>query len=267
MDNQHEIEPELKQVLPRKIKNKGGFMGVVRPFFWLLMPHTWIALLSPIFFVWLFLGHYNPEVKTDGTVVRHYTAYNRRGEQTHRVIYRYKVRGRDYWNDERVAPDVYDQFEKGKTAIKVEANHNLLERGYDAHIVLETDNNFPYIFGALWCAIWYVAVSATAWGMCGPFLRSQYLVRAGYAVAGTVTDLKIKTGRRQGDRFPTISYTYDAQHVENGVPKSLSCGSEMPVSQAQYDQTHVGDTVTILYDAKKPKYSIVYKYADHVACT
>ena len=265
MKNEHVIEPELRQTPPRQIKNKGGFWGVVKPFFWVLLPHTWIAVASPVVFAWLLLAYYCPEVKTTGTVIRHYVTTNRRGEKSPHVIYTYTAKGIDYQNNECVAADVYGAIEKGNTTLPVSASRNPLGRGYIARIAGSSLDSSPFVFGALWCTIWCGVVGTIAWSSCSVFLRSNWLVRCGVPVEGAIVATRIKKGSK-GAQIPIIEYSYEAKTGDGGMYRAQPKTGEMRLAEKQFNDVRAGDVVTVLYDEKRPKCSIVYKYAEHQAC-
>jgi len=266
MKSEHIIEPELRQTLPRRIKHKGGLLGALKPFWWVLLPHTWVAVAVPPMFAWNFLTHCFPDVKTEGTVTRHYISVSRKGNQSRHVAYSFTANGRKYKNDECVGTNIYNAVEEGELTVSVAASRNPLNGDYVAHIPDPVADGSQAVFGLLWCSIWCGVVGAIAWSSCGPFLRSGWLVRYGIPVAGSITGTRMKTGSK-GAHIPTVDFAYEAKVDDGGLPRRQACVNEMRITKEQYNEAYEGVTVTVLYDAKKPKCSIIYKYANHQACS
>ena len=264
MINEHIIERELRQTLPRRVRNKGGLWGALKPFWWVLLPHTWIAVVAPLVFVWMLLAEYLPEVRTQATVTRHYTSASSKGKQSKHVVYKYTIKGHDYDNEESVPDDVYADVESGNQAVAIAASRNPLNGSYVAHIPNHAMEAFMISFGTVWCTIWCACIGAFAWGSCGSFLRSSRLVSKGVAVGGKITEATMTKGSK-GAQIPTINFTYEARVRDGGLPRREACTGKMRTNKKQFEEIHIGDVVTVLYDERRPHCSIVYKYSDHEA--
>lgn len=263
--NNHIIEQELRQTVPRQIKTRAGLWGDIKPFLWILVPHTWIAVAAPFVLVWFFMSYFYPEVTTEGTVTRHYTSVNSKGAKVQHVVYRYAAKGNNYTNDESVSAGLYNKVDNGSSIVPVLATRNPLDGSYVAHIPNGESIMFPFVFFTVWCVVWCTFTGFFVWGCCAPYLRSSHLVRFGTPAVGSITDKRMKKVGR--DRpIPMIEYTYEAKTDEGGMRHVERCRNEMRVPKDQYEKIQAGDVVTVLYDEKKPKRSVVYKYADHEAC-
>lgn len=264
MKNAHIFERELKLSTPRQIKNRNGLVGAIKPFWWLILPHTWIAIAAPLVYAWLVISQISPEIRTEARVINHYTSVSSKGNSSNNVVYRYNVNGLEREGTESVDSEIYNRIENGQNTIPIGLTRNPLDGAYV--VTIPGNDTFLIVFGAVWCTVWCGAIGSIAWFSCSPALLSTKLVRSGIPAEGTITNTEIVLGSKRS-RIPTIEFEYDAKYDDGGLRRSKKFKGKMKLSQKQFAEAHTGDIVTVLYDEKKPQRSVVYKFADHVAIT
>jgi hypothetical protein len=255
------IEHELMRPPPRQIRNRHGMRGVLKEFWWLLLPHTWIVVVATVVFAWLLHSYLVPEYRVQAHITERQVSENKNGQWIS-VAFAYTIEGREYTGFGSVEDDRYKQIEPGsKSTIPVDVFRNPINNEYIAHIPDPRFATFMFGCGAILITFWCCFIGALAY-WTGRWSRlSRDLCRNGVPVVGKIADLRVKGLRRKC----VVRFNYDARAEQDGTKVMQPFTNEIETSPQAYDQLKVGQAVTVLYDPQKPQRSIVYCCGDFVS--
>jgi hypothetical protein len=283
------IEPELQKSPPRGVRRREGLgfqNGCVQLF---LLPHTIVgigmlgwALLQLIV---LAFGTTVPGTLYDVSYTR-----GSKGGYTYHARYEYRFNGTVYTGKGQISASDY-RFASTGQAVQIKLLPMLPETG---EVLLIPGGN-PRGNGTmmlLMALFWNAFLSVFYIILYGPMWKAKTLVRNGIAVRGRVVDKQIQRGKNTSylvhyEYMPLPSTASDA------MPGTFSSGSvgpwassaslnapstpiqsrwesepvrtKMTVLQKSYDALNIGDEVTVLHDARKPKRSVLYVPCGYVA--
>ncbi|HEY3329941.1 MAG TPA: DUF3592 domain-containing protein [Capsulimonadaceae bacterium] len=257
--NVHTIEPELLRPAPRKIRKRPGHtnaMGCVQVF---IIPHMLIAVGLIGYFLMvlaiLLLG-----TQSTGHVVatRTYWPSGKSPHQVYEATVRYMVDGREYENAEKVPASVYPTLVEG-TRVKVQ----YLAAAPDLHPILIEPQYEAYkqegglvVFALIWCSV----MGVIGWSIYVLPVLYKRLIISGKPVIGIVTDKRAIQGKGT-----TYSVKYEFGTERTSYQSDSQIASKMVVNANDYYATRIGESVTVLYDERRPKINLIYRCADFEA--
>lgn len=229
------------------------------------MPPTWFAVFVCVIFFYSYVTPYFSNVSTPGTVIGYYMSTADKG-RIREVVYRYVARGKVYEVSELVDEKIYEDVSNGKRVLSVNLSPNPINRQISGHISGNRGMIFPLFFGALFCLISCGIAGVFVWLPCRGLLRSYRLVRNGVATKGTITNVPIIESGLLAARSSVIDYSYETRSYIDGLLCKEIRHGKMRVKNKEIGDTKPGDAVTVLYDEKDVRQSLIYKYAAHKAC-
>jgi hypothetical protein len=249
------LPPPPRQSRPRR--KRGAFLACL-PL--LLIPHMWCGALLPFWGVrelvdvvrFYQYGHVVP-----GRVQRLWTSRGK-GGPSHHVAFTHELAGA-----EGSAEVTVNQAAYGRLAVGDAVEVRVLP-GFRLGPQLLAD-------GAPSPAsnLWGVLVATVVWDgfmalfVCVaimPPLRQRNLVRLGVAVPGRVTNKEVKRGGKSTTYHVYYCYTAPAP-TPPGEDREYQ--AEMMVREEDYDDVLVEQRLTVLYDPRKSRRSLVYQCADY----
>jgi hypothetical protein len=181
----------------------------------------------------------------------------------------------------RVSHWVHFTYREGLTDARAEAavdeaGFGLLAEGQVVDVrILPGSRAGPYLLargvsgpwaklGAWWMItlFWDGFMAFLVWNAFGPRLRHRSLVRHGVAARGEVTDV-VENRPSRGPRTFTIRYHFRAPPPD-GVEEAEWQG-KMTVKKLGPVEAPVGSRHTVLYDPRRPRRSLLYRFADYQA--
>jgi hypothetical protein len=257
---EHEIEPELRQLAPRPVRRRPGHPNVLGCLQIFLLPHLTVALFLPCYMIFL-TALMVAGVESPGHVVstQSYMSTGKSPHMVYNVRYAYDVRGLEHRNEDSVPAQKFAELQEG-SAVTVrylsdfpDLHPVLVGPGYDPY------NEFPFlIFFALF---WDGVVGFVAWGVYVLPVRNRKLVVSGKPTVGRITGKKMSVGSKSTTY--TVSYEFLPERI--GLQPPLPLTGKMAVSSNDYSSFHEGEHVTVLYRLDRPKANIVYKGSDFEA--
>jgi hypothetical protein len=258
----HAFEPELDQPFPRRVVARDGCtygcgLWLGRLF---MLPHTlaglfilYLALRATV----LYLG-----VLLAGTEIEgHITAKSERlGKKTTHYMadYAFAVNGDTYAAEMTVDVNEYAALREGQTiAVRAwepspHAAHWV--RGFGGHPLAPV---LAAWFGALF---WNGFMGVITWFLYVAPWRKRRLVRYGVPTTGVVRAIAYcKDGKAEARRIE-YEYTPGPSEVFGGR-RSAS----VKVTPAQAKEVKVGNVLTVLYDPRRPRRSVLYRFSDYKA--
>ena len=270
------IEAELVQTLPRRAKRRkiGMQNGCIQLF---IVPHTLVgiglicSLLLQIA-VMLF-GTIAPGTITDLTSHR-----SSKGHATYHAHYEYRWNGVRYAGKNQVDADDYFLARKGQSvAIKILP----LAPGWGEIVMIPGASNRGMIGVQLFITLfWNGIVGVFYVAMYGPLVKDKSLVRNGVATTGRIIEKTISRGKSTSYH---VEYEYVAAASSDGAPESpwgnargvetvrsqtsenAPIRAKMTVPKDEYEGLERGQKFTVLYDARKPRRSVIYRFANYSA--
>jgi hypothetical protein len=246
--------PRLVRPRPKRGWVRGGL-------FLLLIPHIWIGLLLPgLLVAWLARAlHFSlfSDV-VPGRVTRLEVRRSKTGPNYH-VAYTYPLQGMDNTDEDSIDEAAFHRLAQGdEVQVRVlagsSASPQLLEPGARGPWGDLGSMLFVTVFwdGLMMFLVWPAVIRP---------LRQRSLVRFGLVATGEVTDKSLF-----GNRPPTyrIRYLFDTPAGPDG-PGDASLPGKMFVEKSDYDEVRIGDTVTVLYDPRKLRRSLLYRFAAYEA--
>ena len=252
----HAFEPELDQPTPRRVRRDDVAM------LWLFRVVSVVpVLLGVTFFVsaanetLVVLGYGVFGSALDGRVV---ARPEMEGRRTARFVeYAYSVDGQEYARRERVGDRVYDSSTAGQP-IRLEVVPWAPEAARVAPVADSTGFLAVIVYWGL-AAIVNAAMVAGLWHLFYVPWRQRRLVRHGLPTGGLVRG--IQSGEDRSGKWYQVEYEYAPPG--DGPARVLTGSMTMtgPVAEA----LKVGDVVTVLYDPRRPRRSLLYRFGDYRA--
>ena len=261
MTPDHPIEPELAGSTPRRVRyrTRGAGCGLwfIRLF---ILPHTvagvvllGVALWSTGLYVgiWLFGDEY------PGAVVKKSERRGSKGKWFYTVDYEYMVAGRLHTGQVSVNADEYRQVAEGDR-FSVRA----LESAPDSEPWPRLPGQHPLAnVGGKWlmALFWNGLLSLFVWGVYVRPWRLRQLIRWGRPTTGIVRTAEFF--HRKGSKWHQLTYEYAAAADDGGELAVYTRKMSSPPALAAGAKS--GDLVTVLYDPRKPRRSLIYKFSDY----
>jgi hypothetical protein len=251
---------------PRRLRTRPGLGCGPAASRWFLrlfiMPHCIIGacvLLSALYIPLLWLAG----TDAPGHVAKLSTSRGKGTKPYYRVEYAYTVNGGEHTTTETVNADEYNALRVGdQYAVRVlESLPDILPQ------VRGPGGSRWRGFAALGIALfWNGILSLFVWMAWVVPWRTRQLLRYGSVAAGTVCDKQTRAGSK-GGRTYVVRYDYRVVPEDSMNPEltAQSLESEMYVTPADYEKAEVGKGVTVIYDPRKPKRSLVYEFAEYEA--
>ncbi len=257
----YQIEPELLRGTPRVLKRRGSgaFMngcGVV-----LSAPLTTIGLI--VFLCLLYSTVSLPFHPLLPAQVTSRKTLKRDGDLTYYLAYKYRYG--NVWLHNKRAVSLQD-YQTTQVGSRVHAKR--LPPFHDEQLVMPNGNAYPS-FSTLYGPRWYLTIvlnicfATFLWASWILPRRRKALVELGIPVEGRIYGKTEGHARGSG---PKIHYQYSV-HETPGLSSTTQQPEThfgyMEVSNSEYNAAVKGDAVTVLYDVKNPKSSLMYRYADY----
>ncbi|HEY9793289.1 MAG TPA: DUF3592 domain-containing protein [Candidatus Obscuribacterales bacterium] len=258
VDN-YQIEPELQRPTPRDVHCRDGFWGTVRPFWILLLPHTWIAIVAPFVLLVLYAQALLAD-KVPGTVIDQ-SSYHAKGALHYRVKYRFLVDNREHINTQNISESKQEAYPIGGSV-----NVRVFKYLPDFNPQLDgiTTDQFVLPFATLWVSVWCGVMFPLMWMSIMPAFKSRHLCRIGKAVGGQLLNIETVRGSKGGTTY-YAHYSYPARDRSSGRTLDVVLNKKFRFPGRALDRLHAGQTITILYDPDKPSNSIPYVLGDYAA--
>ncbi|HEX8550658.1 MAG TPA: hypothetical protein VF681_03795 [Abditibacteriaceae bacterium] len=257
-DEQHTIEPELRQTPPRPVSRRKGAgcqNGCVLVF---LLPHTLVGigllLWSLLQLAVLLFG-----VTVPGTIQDVSSSRGSKGGYTYHASYEYRVNGVTHQVKSQISAKEYGLASRGQS-VGVKALPMLPNWG---SVLLvpgagSAGNGLQMLPMALF---WNAFLAVFYYFILGQSWKERSLVRGGIAVVGTVVEKKISRGKNTSH---IVIYDYIPSTPGSGDVVSTQRG-QMTVPKEAYDSLQVGQSATVLHDAVKVRRSVLYAPASYGA--
>jgi hypothetical protein len=255
-----ELPPAPRRLLRRPDVGSGQAVGrwIIRLF---ILPHCivgigliCVTLLLPVI---LIFGDDVP-----GVVTSLNTSRGKRGALNYHVHYSYAVGGANYSDSDSVKSDEYNSTRVGQPCtVRVLASlpWALPQRQSSKNpwLMLPLFLVAALFWNAILCVFLWVA-----W--IGPW-QIRRLLKYGVPVAGQVKS-KTQTRGSKGSMIYQIEYVYQPTVDDQpGDASNQLLNKKMTISAKDFISAQQEQVVTVLFDPKKPKRSIVYDFADYVA--
>lgn len=262
---QHAIEPFLLCQKPRRTRLK---KGKGRWFFKLfILPHTfWAASLLVRLVMAIVVALFGQTVS--GRVIDKISKPGK--TPTYTVEYSYQVAQRTFRDKNKVSKNQYTVLKTGDVvAVRVLK----ASPATDSQIVFSGESRWSFarslffetffinfIVGAFVCALYVV-----------PYLQRR-LVANGLPTAARIVSVEevIRKGKTFHVEYEFVPVEYANAFLSNAfqaVPRTLgenqTMQSQMTLSEEDGQNVRVGEWVTVLFDASKPKRNLLYRFADY----
>ena len=260
--DEHQIEPELLQAPPRRVRRRGtrGFGTVFSRF--LAIPIVALAVIMPLWCLHMIAVRTSGPIVTAQIVDRYREANTDKDGWRHYLRYRATISGREVTSRELVDEKSYSQVQVGSTApLRVSP----ILPGWDSVLLLPGRNVWGIVVGLGFVSLlMLVGTAVMVWFIFILPARRRNLVINGVPASGRLTDKRKTTSARTQSYFfayefspapPTASVGSDARDATFITGEQLVRGSE-------WEEPRIGDTFTVLFDPKNPQFSILYRYAD-----
>jgi hypothetical protein len=260
--SEHTFEPELDQPTPRRVAARDGCtygcgLWVGRLF---LLPHT----LAGLFILYqalratvLYLGVLLAGTDVEGHITAKTEHPHRKGAY-YTADYAFTVDGDAYAAQMPINADEYAALRVGQT-IPVRAWD---AAPHAAHWVDAAASSPLKPVGAAWfgALLWNGFMSVVVWFLYVVPWRRRQLVRYGVPTAGVVRAIVYcKDGKADARR---IEYEYTPGPSE--LFRDRLSGS-VKITPQRAAEVKVGNVLTVLYDPRRPKRSVLYKFSDYKA--
>ncbi|HKB04749.1 MAG TPA: DUF3592 domain-containing protein [Gemmataceae bacterium] len=259
----HTFEPELDQPTPRLVAAREGCaygcgLWGVRLF---CLPHTLIGpwlLYQAVRAVVLYLGVLHAGIDIEGTITHKDERTGKKGPY-YWADYVFTVNGVEYAAQTPLEAHEYAALQKGQ-AIPVRV-----------WVAAPQDGHWPGVSGSdplgtvrglcFAALFWNGMISFIVWKFYLVPWRRRRLVRYGIPTTGAVREVKVSQ-EKQGPAY-RISYTYTPG------PSDLFTGQQSGSVRVSHPHSaadvKAGDVLTVLYDPRRPRRSLLYRFADHKA--
>jgi hypothetical protein len=240
---------------PRPVRARRG-RGLLRGcLVLLLIPHIWCGAFLPAWGVVRLVDflHFRLAGFVVPGLVSRVEARHGRGGAYHQVYYTYRFRGHEYPADTRVdGPDPGGLAEGQSVEVRVLPGPGLGPQLLVPGAVGPGDDLWKM---ALFTLVWDGAMMVIVWPNCIRPLRQRSLVRAGLATPGRVTD------REEGDRRKPYRVHYRYRPPSETEDRQ----GVMTVTKDEHYEVQVGDQLNVLYHPRKPRRSLLHRFAAYEA--
>ena len=165
------------------------------------------------------------------------------------VAYAYDESGRHFTDKESFSVDAYGRFAPG-TTVPVRSLH-VFGLGSSERADASSMSKFGGLF--FFALIWNGIMFLFFFSLCLAPLLERGLLRDGEATLGQITGKRIHRGKS------TTYYLAYRAITADGTEQS----GKMSVDKADYDEAQVADEVVILYDPRRPRRTVLYKYSQY----
>ncbi|MBO0698013.1 MAG: DUF3592 domain-containing protein [Zavarzinella sp.] len=259
----HTFEPELDQPTPRRIAAREGCaygcgLWGVRLF---CLPHTLVGpflAYQAVRAVVLSLGVMLAGVEVQGTVTRKTETQHRKGPY-YSADYVFTVNNIQYSAQTVLDANEYASLQEGQ-AIRVRVWEAFPQNGHWPGL----SGSPPYgslgglCFGAL---LWNGIVLFMVWKFYVHPWRQRQLVRYGVPTIGVVREVKVS----QEKSGPAYRIRYDFTPERSDLFDDPSSGSVRVSPPKSAADVKAGDMLTVLYDPRRPRRSVLYRFGDYKA--
>jgi uncharacterized protein DUF3592 len=259
----HAYEPELDQPTPRRVAAREGCaygcgLWAVRLF---CLPHT---LVGPFLLYQagraavLYFGVLLAGTEVDGTVA-HKTAREGKKGPYYTVDYVFAVDGAEYPGQTQTDAETYAGLREGQPIrVRVWEAAPAGGHSWDGSEAGSLGGLAGICFGAVG---WNAFLGVFIWFLYVRPWRRRQLVRYGVPAAGRVHAVKVS--QEKGGPAYRVYYTFTAGPSELfGGRRSGSVRVSPPKDASD---VKAGDVLTVLYDPKRPRRSLLYRFAHHKA--
>lgn len=263
MEKSHSIEPELETKRPRRIVNRDGKWGSVRPWLIMLLPHVWVAVIAPFAWFLIFLNAVAVQPMA-ATVVSHHEHQSKK-HPSYSITCSIVSDGVTKNGNCNVDKTQYESLKDGDT-VTIYALPGVPM--FSPRLEKDTGKQLAILgFISVWCLIWCGCCFSLVYAVLNQPLRSRFLTRHGAPITGTLTDLKTNRGRKNFNY--SVTYTYQTKYADKKTNRKMSgnFNGEMKIRTSDYQSALLlkGQPVTVLIDEKNPKQSILYRFGDYQA--
>jgi Protein of unknown function (DUF3592) len=259
----HAYEPELDQPTPRRVAAREGCaygcgLWAVRLF---CLPHTLVGpfiAYQAVRAVILSLGVLLAGVEVEGTVTRKAETQHRKGPY-YSADYVFTVDHAQYTAQTMLDADEYASLHEGQP-IPVRVWEAFPQSGHWPGV----SGSPPYgsVVGlCLGALFWNGMVSFIVWKFYLRPWRRRRLVRYGVPAVGRVHEVRVS--QEKGGPAYRVYYTFTAGPSELFGGRQSGSVRVSPPNDAS--DVKAGDVLTVLYDPKRPRRSLLYRFADHKA--
>jgi hypothetical protein len=256
----HVVEPELLLTpTPRPVRHRdrverGCTMGCLQLF---ILPHTLAGLFSIgklAASVYFYVAVSAAGVEVDGRVTKKTEWPGKRGPY-YTLDYVFPFDGQQYAGEAYVSAEVYAGHAVGDTLpLRV---YSPTPREARWHLLPGHSASSDVAGLAFWCLIWNGFLGAMYWFMYVYPGRERRLVRDGAVAVGHV--LSVTSWQEKSHPAYKVRYEFDTAFPgERAVTGSHSV--RYPLSAAD---VQVGGTLTVLYDPRKPRRNLLYRFANY----
>lgn len=267
-----QLEPELQGSPPRRVRRRGthGCGTVFAQFF--LIPIFALAIAFPLWTVHsVVVRVFGPVVPC--RIVDRYREYDHETDSWRYYLrYTATVGGRPIAGRELMDRDRVQATPIGSTR---QLRLSPLFPGFDSVLLIPGRN--------LWGIVWLLGIvsffmgsgaAVLAWYIYVLPARRRRLVVSGFAVAGRLTDKTKFIGSKS--RSYTLHYEYRPLIGVSPLTLSALDGAasdsaatplygRQDVRAAEWDAAQIGECYTVLYDPRKPAFSLLYRFGDYLA--
>ncbi|HEY9759676.1 MAG TPA: DUF3592 domain-containing protein [Oculatellaceae cyanobacterium] len=260
MDNSQNYELALQRQPPRNVEHRQGTWGKVKPFFWFLLPHTWIAVAAPVFLCFYLTSLVVAE-PFPGTVT---SLQVRQGKKStyNNVQATYTVDDTTYNMSADVDSARFNALHEGEP-ISIYAVRSFPK--FMPRLDKCGDNELKMsIFLTIWVAFWDSIVGGMLYVAIMKPLKRKSLVQCGTAVQGTITRVWQRRGRN--NTYHHVDYTFPFRKTDKKSGRTVIedvRGSMYILSSEKAAASELeGKPVTILVDQQHPTNNVVYQFSD-----
>lgn len=263
MPSEHQIEAQLLGNRPRGTRRKPKRNPTLFNLFFLVPTvvvggfavNAWLAIAVSWF------GQVVP-----GSVLERHILEGSSNRPPYRVKYSYIVDGHTFHEEASVHKNEYDRMPQGKA---------VMVRFFPYHPRWGVQLIYPYedlisdtlgrLVWALFCTFWFGMVF---WRMFIFPVRERSLVANGLPTVGRLTEIQLSKGESYMMKYEYAPIEYSNDLLANEHSEKLQ---KFPEKLRYYTMARkeeaklvaVGDFATVLFDPRKPKRSLIYKFSDY----
>jgi hypothetical protein len=255
----HVVEPELLTPIPRPVRHRdrleaGCLVGCLQLF---ILPHTvagFFLLHQFIVAAYFYIAVSRSGVDLEGRVTQKVETPGRKRTSYH-IDYVFTKDGEDHSGHVYLEPEVYTTFQVGDPlSLRV---YSLTPREGRWHLVPGQHPGRDLAGIGFACLAWNGMIWGMYWFMYVRPWRQRKLVRDGVVAVGRV--LAVTSWPEKSRVAYKVRYEFDPYFSgEQGTRGSKTV--RYPLSAAD---VQVGETLTVLYDRRKPRRNLLYRFADY----